>query len=315
MVCVFAFMLFSSPLTSKLNRLVVVTNNPSSQSYFITDAHNPNFPEYDSSAHMYRAKFDSLGAGTYSTLYCSTEKGVNEIVQTITADRWDMTNSRLHAHSADNKHIGSCLDEINRKLEKREDPKYKSIPKNQILLSDLDHDICTPDLIAKMAYVDVLSVCGKFRSFAPKTSYAQRYINADKPLELAELVFKGQIFPGKHWMQNHVALTWYQGNLHLIQKREGSWYLLTNLRKESLNGAMIYFYMLGIEPQTWNLKTGLSAEIERLLQLEGSIYAIEAPDMPDAYLESITGGMQSVEVKAGRLRSTPTTGVFGEVKE
>ncbi|CCU81272.1 unnamed protein product [Blumeria hordei] len=315
MNCVFAFLLFSSPKTPTLNRLVVVTNNPSSQNYIITDAHTPKFTEFDSSPHMYMAKFDGLGVGTYSTVYCSTKRGPDEMAQDITAGRWEMTNARFHAHTADNEHLSPCLNEVKQKLDKREESKYKSIPKDQILFSDLDHDICTPDLIAKMAYMDVLSVCGKYRSFAPKTSHAKLYIDADKPLELAKLVFKGQIFPGKHWKENHVALTWYQGNLHLIQKRNGSWYLLTNLRNESLNGAMIYFYMLGIEPQTWNLKEGLSAEIERLLKLEGSMYGIEAPNMPHAYRELITEGMQRVQVNAGRFRSFAFAGVFGEVEE
>ncbi|CAD6505471.1 BgTH12-00962 [Blumeria graminis f. sp. triticale] len=307
-------MLNASQVNPYLNRMVIVSNDQSNQGYYIYDAHNADFFVPDASYDLRIAKFKPEGFGTYSTMYCSEKMGVPEIRNKITISRSDITGVQMNAHAADRLTIKKCHDEIEKKKKRvkaqKEDQQNQSI--DVVLLSALDETNCPPAALATMSFVKIISVHGKYSSFSPKQRPTTVQLIADKKIDLAKLVYDGQIFPGKYWKQNKVALTWYQGNLHLIQLRDSGWYFLTDLIYESSNGAMIYFYMLGISPETWNLKNGLITEINKKLNFHVSMNYFNTHIWRLIQLPNLST-METVEISAGRLNPTFANGFLGAV--
>ena len=240
--------------------------------------------------------------------------GVQTIREKITRSRLNITGAHMNIHAAERRQNHDCLAEIGIKKRKSESLDQNKRVKliDMVSLSDLDERMCPPVTVATLSLMYQIAVYGEYSSFAPRKHIQKVYVRADKALELAKLVHDRQIFLGKHWTQNKVALIWYLGNLHLIKQRELGWYFLTSLDHQPFNGALIYFYMLGIEPEIWNESHQLFIEIKRRLKShQHRNYFHEVLNQKSLPEASRQAPSNMLKITAARLKPTPAYGTFG----
>ncbi|EPQ63615.1 BgtAc-30970 [Blumeria graminis f. sp. tritici] len=177
--------------------------------------------------------------GTHTARYCSTEISPDMILEAVISDLEPMPNNLQNSFHSNFGPENSCLKHIR---SQHQNPHYK-LP---IYMSKLlQEKKCTEDSIASLAFLNHISVVGKFKGFVPPALGDKISVTADQLVPMEKLVLKGLVYRPIERPNTNQVLAWYYGHLHLFEMdyRTRLWYPLTNLRFDGTNGGVIANYL------------------------------------------------------------------------
>ncbi|CCU79595.1 putative effector protein [Blumeria hordei DH14] len=239
-ICVLAFLLNIPDTPNPRSRMAVVGNRPQDNYMLFHMTQGQEFPVLKTNE-IFMMPYRKTRMNTLLTFYCSFTLGLSSIFQSFEGEL-----SRVKKiEDLDFKRSGDGYELCKNTIWEWWETK-KVIEKNKIKPIGMDilltQRICSPSQITRLGRENKLRLIGDYNCFAP---YLTRYvpvIDTDLRLKLKDIVWGYQAFIGKGKGPVH-ALVWYQGNLHVFQRRErnaGWWYLVTKIGTENNNGKAIF---------------------------------------------------------------------------
>ncbi|CCU81268.1 unnamed protein product [Blumeria hordei] len=256
MSCIVAFLLIASSKYQTSNHLVFVTSDTSDNNYRVFAHHGNEFPQADD---ILMTTSPIEGTGTSTAVYCSVALEGHQIVARIKRSKMLQTDLAYKYINPQPDQPVTCWDNILATMSKHDRPRVN--------YSELEQTVCTPQTISYLSYTGFISVIGDYERFFPKKGSGddRPFIVAER-FSLDQLIEKGQIFRRTDWDKESIALAWYQGYLHLFEAGPNGWHPLTKIGHESENGRMILMYMLGTNPNIWDVSSHLSFRIDNYLK-------------------------------------------------
>ncbi|SZF03583.1 unnamed protein product [Blumeria hordei] len=239
MHCVYAVILYMYPWSNQSDRLVVTRGGPHpfygvyrppAAGTFPTPIITPNIVQSHGSVRWY---------GTHTARYCSSEIPPDMILEAVIADLEPMPRNLQNSFHSNFGPENSCLKHIR---SQHQTPHHK----DPIYMSKLvQGEKCTEDSIASLAFLNHISVVGKFKGFVPPALGDRISVTADQLVPMEKLALKGLVYRPIERPNTSQVLAWYYGHLHLFEMdyRTRLWYPLTNLRFDGKNGAIIAKYL------------------------------------------------------------------------
>ncbi|SZF02952.1 unnamed protein product [Blumeria hordei] len=234
--CVIGFLLYTEENWPVRSRLVLTSFNHNHNTYGVLMSEGaPKFPDPASADEIYATRVQYKGPGTYVRFYCSGRYESELIESKIRRGLHPVSDRSMLQTSSDHNFGKNCLKAI---TSLSSDSAEKSSVKISHLLTE-NH--CTQDEIASLAYRGKLDVHGKYKFFAPTELRGRVAIDADRPLEMKDIVLHGRFILTTESTRSQQALGWYQGDLHIFQRGLSStmWFPLTSLDNTATNGVNI----------------------------------------------------------------------------
>ncbi|CAD6504222.1 BgTH12-05956 [Blumeria graminis f. sp. triticale] len=233
MHCALAILLATGEKSLYTDRLVITNDATSNSHYGVYSPRGKGFPEPSADSAIFMTKSNVKINGTHVKAYCSLSIPGHEIAEKMANG---LTNITKHAH----RNFGTtpqaeeeCMNSI-KSLSKR---LFFTNPVS--MKSAKESDSCSPALITSLAYQDKFKV--RQGSVVLNFPFIKRTISVvpDDDIPMENVVYGGSYFEGNVSSPKQV-LAWYLGHPHIFTRDEADeWQAITNVGKESENGAII----------------------------------------------------------------------------
>ncbi|CCU79582.1 putative effector protein [Blumeria hordei DH14] len=258
--CVFAFLLNIPDMPNPRSRMAVVGNRPQDNYLLFHMTQGLEFPVLKTKD-IFLMPYKKSRKKTLTTFYCSFTLDLSRIFQVFKGEF-----SRVKKiEDLDFKKRGDGYELCKNTIWEWWETK-KVTEKNKIKPIGMDilvaQRICSLSQIARLGRENFLRLTGDYGCYAPYLTRHVPVIDANLRIKLKKIVWGSQAFFGKGKGPVH-ALVWYQGNLHVFQRRErnaGWWYLVTKIGAEDENGKVIYDFIIKNFEKVKNLLRNLQQQ-------------------------------------------------------
>ncbi|EPQ65757.1 BgtAc-30664 [Blumeria graminis f. sp. tritici] len=304
MVCVAAFILIAEQWNREQSRLVFAVNDFSYPNYGVFQLPDDNQFPVPKDPHIVTTKTVVDRIGTHVQLYCSHRWRDYSIISKISDNLNDISEDAAYAFLSPIMDKNGCRSDIMRMMERKKQKSLfntlfgYSVPR----WSNYGGTSCSPKVIAELAFEGVLDVQGSYRNFVPPTRKTSLSIDINKPFQLSDLVYQGQVYTGSDWQHNQRALAWYEGHLHIFKNtKRGSWLPFTDLGSERKNGDLIYKHMLQNHLSFSRTHNELIGYVSNIAGGHGDLEAkLQSPtflDQVDSHASTIKHNVEKVKLE------------------
>ncbi|VDB88269.1 Bgt-51151 [Blumeria graminis f. sp. tritici] len=213
MKCAYVFHLLPMPHVHKMERQVVVAYDYDNPTYevFRPKVHS-QFPDIEKGSGIFATSHTFQGPGTYVKAYCSFTLSTVDIVGKIFQGQTPVTDTSHLDFGANEEKERECLNYIQRlsvAADQQEGLKISQIRK---------HKGCLDITLAHLAYRGLISIQGTYSGYAPTGISEVTKIDADEPINIAEVLLTKQFFEWDFKQEGTYAVAWYMGHLHIFTR-------------------------------------------------------------------------------------------------
>ncbi|CCU76176.1 putative effector protein [Blumeria hordei DH14] len=233
MHCALAILLVTGEKSLYTDRLVITNDAPSNSHYGVYSPQGKGFPEPSADSAIFTSKSNVKINGTHVRAYCSLSIPGHEIAEKVADGLTDITK---HAH----RNFGTTPQAEEECMTSIKSLSQRLFFTNPVSMKSAKaSEGCSPALIASLAYQDKFKV--RQGSVVLNFPFIRRTISVvpDDDIALENVVYGGSYFEGSVSTPKQV-LAWYLGHPHLFTRDEvDEWQAITNVGKESENGAIL----------------------------------------------------------------------------